>query len=113
MTIAAWFQNAWPPGRRRQVAAAYVDVFDTPPGRLILTDLARYCNAQTSSFVPNDPYQTAFNEGGRDAFNHILQLAGLTWADVNKLNDEVSNDQRRYSNTGSADVSAFSRVDAE
>lgn len=77
-----WLRNAWrKPGRAQQVGMAYRAVFDTPQGRDVLLDLAKYCNVSTTSFVAGDPHQTALNEGRRDTFNHIAEMLGLTPAD--------------------------------
>lgn len=41
----------------------------------VLQDLARFCLSQQTSFVPNDPTNTAFNEGKRAVWlriNHFL-----------------------------------------
>lgn len=74
-----WLRNAWPSDEDREAKAthgAYRTVFDRarPEGRRVLEDLAKYCNVQHSGFVPNDPTQTAFNEGQRDVF---LQICGM------------------------------------
>lgn len=55
---------------------------DDPRVRMVLRDLASYCNFTSSSFVPNDNNQTAFNEGARDVFLHILEMSNL---DVNTV----------------------------
>ncbi len=43
----------------------------------VLHDLSVYCNVRKTSFVPKDEYQTAFNEGARDVFLHIIEMANL------------------------------------
>ena len=50
--------------------------------RLILDDLARYCRVGATSFVAGDPHQTAFNEGSRDAFLHVIEMIGLSPSDL-------------------------------
>jgi hypothetical protein len=72
---------------RRQLAA------DDGAARLILSDLAHYCRAGQSSFVPGDPHQTAFNEGARDAFLHIAEMCGVTPRDFTALLEEVIDDR--------------------
>ena len=77
-----WLRNAWrKPERAQHVGLAYREVFETPQGREVLLDLAKYCNVATTSFVAGDPHQTALNEGRRDTFNHIAEMLGLTPAD--------------------------------
>jgi hypothetical protein len=80
-----WLANAFGARRGAAVAHAYRNVFTADEGRQVLADLARYCRAGCTSFVAGDPHQTAFNEGARDAFLHIVELAGLTPADIAEL----------------------------
>ena len=82
-----WLANAFGAGRGADVARAYRNLFALREGdgRLVLDDLARYCRAGATSFVAGDPHQTAFNEGARDAFLHVIELAGLTPADIAQL----------------------------
>lgn len=82
-----WLFNAH--GRRaKQVGGAYMTLFATVEGRDVLRDLANYCRVGTSSFVPGDPHQTAFNEGARDVFLHVAEMAGLSPADFPQLTKE-------------------------
>lgn len=41
-------------------------------GDVVLADLKRFCKVNDSSFVPGDPYTTAFNEGRREVWNRIM-----------------------------------------
>ena len=81
-----WLTRAFG-GRRAAVAMAYRNLLgrDNPSGRLIVADMARYCNVGGTSFVAGDPHQTAFNEGARDAFLHLVQMAGLRPDDFPEL----------------------------
>lgn len=88
MTAALdWLTRAFGPRDRAAVGMAYRNLLgrDNPSGRLIVADMGRYCNVGATSFVPNDPHQTAFNEGQRDAFLHMLQMAGLSPHDFPEL----------------------------
>jgi hypothetical protein len=78
-TGLVWLRNAFGARRGVAVANAYRALFagGGGEGRLVLDDLARYCRAGATSFVANDPHQTAFNEGARDVFLHVAELAGL------------------------------------
>ncbi len=79
-----WLIRVWTLGRARPVAGAYAELFKAggdPRGRTVLADLASYCNVGSSSFVPGDPQQTAFNEGARDVYLHILEMSGLNPSD--------------------------------
>ncbi len=68
----AWLLRLHGRRRARRVAEAYRQRLDGEDvlARFILSDLAQYCRAGQSSFVPGDPHQTAFNEGARDVFLH-------------------------------------------
>ncbi len=86
-----WLFNAH--GRRaRPVAAAYRELLATPEGQLVLRDLAAYCRVGASSFTAGDPHQTAFNEGARDVFLHVAEMAGIRPDDFPQLtsNGDVS-----------------------
>jgi hypothetical protein len=87
-----WLRNAFG-ARGASVASAYRSVFAGPTGdgRRVLEDLARYCRAGATSFVAGDPHQTAFNEGARDVFLHVVELAGLDPAAVTEFFNEETN----------------------
>jgi hypothetical protein len=79
-----WLFNAH--GRRaKPVAAAYRALLGTPEGKLVLRDLAAYCRVGASSFAAGDPHQTAFNEGARDVFLHVAEMAGIRPEDFPQL----------------------------
>ena len=79
-----WLFNAH--GREaKPVAAAYRALFDTPEGQRVMRDLAAYCRVGTSSFTAGDPHQTAFNEGARDVFLHVAEMAGIRPEDFPQL----------------------------
>lgn len=52
----------------------YKSVFSTPEGQDTLKYLAEEAGAYRLSFVPGDPQQTAFNEGKRQMYNHIIGI---------------------------------------
>ena len=79
-----WLFNAHGRGAR-PVAAAYRTLLATPEGGLLLRDLAAYCRVGASSFTAGDPHQTAFNEGARDVFLHVAEMAGLAPEDFSAL----------------------------
>ena len=68
-----WLANCWPDPLRPEVARAYEQLSETAEFRLILEDLARYAGLRTTSFVPGQSDQTAFNEGQRDLVFHLLE----------------------------------------
>ncbi len=49
----------------------FLSVFDSPDGKIILTDMLDKYYKYTS-FVPGDPYTSARNEGRRDIVIYIL-----------------------------------------
>ncbi len=83
---AAWLKNLWR-GRAAGVAMAYRRRLDPadPEARLVLADMAHYCNVGHTSFVAGDPHQTAFNEGARDFFLHVAAVLELDQRDVMEL----------------------------
>jgi hypothetical protein len=52
----------------------YKMVFDSPNGQLILTDLADRHRIFQTTFVTNDPYATAFNEGRRAVILDLIRF---------------------------------------
>lgn len=52
----------------------YKRIFTTPDGQELLKLLAEEAGAYRPSFVPGDPYQTAFNEGKRQIYSHITGI---------------------------------------
>lgn len=87
---ARWLINIWGREKAERARKAYALAFasDRPEAQAVLRDLAAYCNAANTSFVPNDPHATAFNEGRRDAFNHVVEMLGLAPADIVELIQE-------------------------
>jgi hypothetical protein len=77
-----WLVNAWR-GRRQpeQVAQAYRDTFAMPSSRIVLEDLACFCNVGNSTYVANDPTAMAVNEGQRLVFLHIAEMLALKATD--------------------------------
>lgn len=77
-----WLINAWR-GRRppEYVAAAYRSTFTMPSGRIVLEDLARFCNVGNSTYAAGDPTAMAINEGQRVVFLHIAEMLELKATD--------------------------------
>lgn len=63
---------------QKMLVEAYQEAFKGEQGRQILKDLALYCKFNETSFTPEDPYTTAFNEGARDTFLHILEMLHIS-----------------------------------
>lgn len=77
--------------RLRSKSQAYKKVFSGVHGEAVLSDLVKYCHHKTPTFVPNDPYASAFGEGRRDVFNRILAQLDLTESQISKI-QETHND---------------------
>ena len=73
-----WLISLFGIRRAPVVARSWAEVFDVnnPSSQDVLKDLAIYCNFVKSSFNQN-PQQMAFNEGARDVFLHILEMAKI------------------------------------
>jgi hypothetical protein len=89
-----WLIRLFGVERAREVARAYRQALakDSPEARLVLADLAQYCRVGATSFVPNDPHQTAFNEGARDVYLHVCEMAGLRPDDFPKTMERPEHD---------------------
>jgi hypothetical protein len=90
----AWLFNAWGRDRAEPVRRAYRSRLgaDDADARLILSDLARYCNVGNTSFVPGQPETTHFNEGQRDVFCHVAEMLGLRPEDFPQLLEDDHDD---------------------
>ena len=80
------FDIEWLDKRRR----AYREVFQGPDAELVLTDLAKFCSAHSSTFVPDDPggRTSAFREGRREVFLRIQEMIRI---DDEKMRQYVEN----------------------
>ena len=52
----------------------FKSVFNTTNGKEVLHHLARFSGAYSMTHVTGDPLQSAFNEGKREVYNHIIRL---------------------------------------
>lgn len=73
--------------RLGNVAAAYRRVFELPDGQVILADMVRRGFVNKTTFVSNDPFQTAWNEGMRSMVLGVLKTAKI---DTQKLVEIMS-----------------------
>lgn len=75
--------------RRRQ--AAYQTLFAGPVGELVLSDLAKFCRAYTTTFHA-DPRVAAQLDGRREVFLRIQKYLNLTddqvWDLISKSDNE-------------------------
>lgn len=66
--IYLWLIEHWPYSGR-EVSRQYRALTETSPH--VVSDLAALCFADRSTFVPGDPYQSAFNAGMQEVWHHI------------------------------------------
>ena len=52
----------------------YKQVFATESGKKVLKDLEARCNFRNTTFIQNDSIGTAFEEGKRTVYLHILNM---------------------------------------
>lgn len=70
----------------------YGQVFQSPEGQSVLADLGSVCNFLRSSYSPVDPSDaTAFREGQRSVFLHILSQLQQVDQDYLTLAQRLSN----------------------
>ena len=60
--------------RLKALREDYRKVFTSEEGKRVLADLSKICMYNSTTFVPNDPYSMAFNEGNRNIGNRLLGL---------------------------------------
>ncbi len=65
------------PEKQAKLIAAYKEFSEREFSQVILRDLACYCHFNQTSFIPGATEYTAFNEGARDVFLHILEMMNM------------------------------------
>lgn len=65
------------PEKQHKLIGAYHDFSAQEFSQIILRDLACYCHFNQTSFRPEAAEYTAFNEGARDVFLHILEMMNM------------------------------------
>lgn len=70
------------------VLSAYSKVFASEAGKVVLHDLIDAGGIFRVSYVQDDSYGTAFNEGTRSLLLHVLAKLKLKPQDVEKFYDE-------------------------
>lgn len=58
----------------RKRVEAFRRLFETEDGKFVLKCLAKEVRAYEPILASNDPYLTAFNEGRRAVYNHIVSV---------------------------------------
>lgn len=72
----------------KETVLAYKRVFDSPDGQLVLKDLMR-CSNMNSSTVGADPYETYFNEGARSIVLRITKTTAMSLNDIEQYLFEI------------------------
>ncbi len=81
-------------GKMKVRAEAYKAMFGSEAGKYVLYDLAKICNAYSSSHVSGDPIQTALNEGKREVYLYIMRILEASDMDAHKRYiQQVGNEQ--------------------
>ncbi len=77
--VVSWLRGQFG-SRADQLRVAYQQQLspETVSGGLIIEDLARLCHAARTSFAPGDPQLTAFREGQRSVWLHVLSMLALS-----------------------------------
>jgi hypothetical protein len=80
----------------RHRSQAYRNVFISPPGEIVLQDLAKFCRAHETTEHPTHPERTHRLNGRREVWLHIQNELRLTdeqlWALYRPKGMEVAND---------------------
>jgi hypothetical protein len=72
---------------------AYQRLFDSSDGKIVLRDLMKKGFVTTSTFVANDPHQTALNEGSRRLVLSILRFVNTPHAKmVNQIEEAIQDE---------------------
>ncbi len=92
--------------KQKKLTKAYQDIFLradnllNPLSKIVLNDLALKSGAFSNnsqnistSFVVNDPYSTAFNEGKRYLFNYLIYRLNLNIDEIYNLLKEQAYDR--------------------
>lgn len=64
---------------------AYKSVFSTSQGEEVMKDLYVFCGQNAPTFVPGDPYASAYKEGMRRVFLRIQQFVNLKEDEMHKI----------------------------
>lgn len=74
--------------RVEKLAVAYQKVFDSPEGKLVLSDIYKYTNTHDSTFDPSNPYVTSFNEGMRRVGLRIFSYVNMAPEEVRRISKQ-------------------------
>lgn len=87
MNFPAWI-------RVSKRASVYKAVFDTPEGRIVMSDLRDFCRLERSTLVVNpitrmsDQVATNHAEGRREVLLRIMKFCNISYDDVLRMKHE-------------------------
>ena len=84
-----FYQNALL--RHRKVYRAYLEVFNSEEGKVVLRDMCRAHGVLQHTF-DKDPYMNAFLSGERNAVMRIIAILGMTPDDFINMAEEAKGD---------------------
>lgn len=70
----------------------YARVFNTPDGRAVLADMARFSGYDKPCHVPGDSHSTAWNDGVRRPVVRIRRLLNMSEDEIFRMAQEVAED---------------------
>lgn len=74
----------------------YKQTFGTEYGKKVLQDLMGICNYNSSTFVKNDPQESAYLEGHRRVLLHILAQIKMDQEGLNKMSEQAVKQRQQY-----------------
>ncbi len=81
-------------GQADDLLAAYSRAFSG--NRAVLADLAVLCHAWAETYVPGDAQGTAFNEGRRAVWLHIMRMLECSPEDLQTVKDMLHHERSAY-----------------
>lgn len=63
------------PDKSKKLIAAYVKVFSSPEGQIVLQNLMIANNYANSAYERGDPHHTAYQNGMRDCVDRIYKMS--------------------------------------
>lgn len=79
--------------KNTKIINAYKEAFSGPKGSMVLHDLMISTGFSETSFVPGDPYASAFKEGARSAVVRIIKTLNIDPEAFQRLLEDVSDSE--------------------
>lgn len=73
--------------KEQRVANAYKKVFDAkkPEARSVLAELAAFCFAHSTTYIPGDALTSAFREGQRSVYLQIKRICNIDDVEIERM----------------------------